>query len=289
MKIGIIGSDNSHAKIFAQALNVEGYKEYSDIRVTHIWGADETETQDKVEHGKIPNIVKHSTDMIGQVDAALLVLRHGGLHREHALPFIEAKIPLFIDKPLACSAADARIILREAEKYHVPLTSFSTVRYDSSIQNLKAAWSDFGEISTGDVAGVISQSSKKYGGMIFYGIHTTELMLELFGYGVTRIFAKEVNDTTIATACYVDETIVTMHFMGKSSYLFSATIHGNKKSAYQTADAGDYFQQGLKRLVHIFRTGKNELTPRQLFEPVAIHDALDRSLISGKMEEVEPY
>jgi len=289
MKIGIIGSDNSHAKVFAKALNVERHKEYSDIRITHIWGEDPAETQDKVEHGNIPNIAEKPTDMIGQVDAALLVLRHGGLHREHALPFIEAKIPLFIDKPLACSPADARTILAATEKYKVPLTSFSVVRYDSAIQKLKANLKEFGEITTGDVAGVISAASAQYGGMIFYGIHTTELMLELFGYGVTGIFAEEINDTTVATVCYGDQKIVTMHFMGKSSYLFSATIHGEKKSAHQTADAGDHYPQGLKRFINLFRTGKQELTSEQLFEPVAIHDAITRSLKSGKMEEVERY
>jgi len=286
MKIGIIGSDNSHAAVFAKALNVDNIPEYKGIRISHIWGMNAEETADKVEKGHIEKVCQEPTEMIGQIQAAILVLRHGGLHYQYAAPFLQAKIPLFIDKPLSTTTADARAIIELIDQYQVPTTSFSTVRFDSSIQNLKSQLSEFGLVSSGDVAGVITPSSSQYGGMIFYGIHATELMLEIFGYGVERIYATEHVDTTIAIASYADK-IITMHFMGQSSYLFSVTVHGKEKSRTVNADAGDYFKQGLKRVIVLFRERQPNLSYQELFEPVAIHAAIEKSLREKKEVAVE--
>jgi len=286
MKIGIIGSDNSHANTFSKTVNIDNPPDLADVQISHIWGIDPAETADKVSNGKIPNVATNPTDMIGQIDAAILVLRHGGLHRQYAKPFLRAQVPIFVDKPLSCSTRDARVILELADKYKVPVTSFSTVRYDSAIQNLKNDLPNFGSVTTGDVASVITPSSSEYGGMIFYGIHATELMLELFGHGVERIYATNQNDNTIAIASW-PHCVVTMHFMGQSSYLFSVTIHGKKKSIYQNADAGDYFVQGLKRIIDMFRTKKSNLSNAELFEPVAIHEAIEKSLHENREVTVE--
>lgn len=288
MKIGIIGSDNSHAAAFAKAINVDRLTGFEGIQISHIWGMNAEETQDKVLKGNIRYVVLNPADMLNHIDAVLIVLRHGGLHLEHARPFLEARMPIFIDKPLTCSTGDARKILELAEKNQVPLTSFSMVRYDSAIQNLKQNLPGPGKSLTGDVAGVITPNVNEYGGMIFYGIHTTELMLEIFGYGVEKIYAIHRNENTIAIASY-PQAIVTMHFMGQSAYLFCVTVHGKEKSIYQPADVGDYLPQSLKRIVDLFRTRKMHLSPAQLFEPVAIHEAIDSSLRQAREVEVEKY
>jgi len=44
--------------------------------------------------------------MIGKIDVAFIVFRHSGLHLEYAKPFIENKVPVFIDKPLAAITSD---------------------------------------------------------------------------------------------------------------------------------------------------------------------------------------
>lgn len=287
MKIGIIGSDNSHAGAFSKAINIDKLTG-QDIQVSHIWGMNANETKLKASEGNIPYIVQKPEEMLKQVDAIMIVLRHGGLHLEYAKPFLEAGIPVFIDKPLSCSTVDARKILEFADKKEVPLTSFSMVRYDSAIQNLKQNLPGIGKTWTGDVAGVITPNVNEYGGMIFYGIHTTELMLEIFGYGVEKIYATHQNENTIAIASY-QNAVVTMHFMGQSSYLFSVTVHGKEKSLYQPADAGDYLQQSLKRIIHLFQTGETDLHTFRLFEPVAIHEAIDSSIRQTKEVVVEKY
>ena len=66
--------------------------------------------------------------MIGQVDAVIIPTDRGWEHVERARPFIEAGLPLFIDKPLCDREEDLRQFVawqREGK----PLLSTSCMRY----------------------------------------------------------------------------------------------------------------------------------------------------------------
>lgn len=94
LKIGILGSDNSHALHFSQAVNIEkdGQYLFPDARVTHIYGHDVQITKDVAEEGKIDNIVSDYKDMIGKVDAVMVVFRDGKYHYQYALPLLVISI-----------------------------------------------------------------------------------------------------------------------------------------------------------------------------------------------------
>lgn len=64
--------------------------------------------------------------------------RHGGLHRAHAVPFLAEGLPVFVDKPLACTEADALAIVAAAREYDAPLTSSSAVRWVPDTDKLAA-------------------------------------------------------------------------------------------------------------------------------------------------------
>src|SRR5690242_8149920 len=48
----------------------------------------------------IPQVVEQPTDVIGQVDAVLIATDIGAEHVARARPFVEAGLPVFVDKPL---------------------------------------------------------------------------------------------------------------------------------------------------------------------------------------------
>ena len=113
-KIGILGSDNSHAQHFARLCNVE--KVYGDeVRIEYIYGRDDdpAHTKEVAELTKIPNIVTDPKEFLGNVDAVMVVYRSGALHVPEILPFIEAGYPVWIDKPV-CESVEHINMLREA-------------------------------------------------------------------------------------------------------------------------------------------------------------------------------
>ena len=127
LKIGIVGSDNSHAIAYSKLANVT--KVVGDkCRVVGIWGQEEARTKEVAEEGQIETIVDKPDDLVDMVDAAIVVDRHGGLHLEHALPFIEKGMPIYVDKPFAITLEDCREMLKSADASGSLITSFSPLR-----------------------------------------------------------------------------------------------------------------------------------------------------------------
>ena len=74
-------------------------------KVTHVWCDDPADAAKVARAVGIANIAERAEDVIGQVDAAIIATDRGWEHVDRARPFIEAGVPLFIDKPL-CDSED---------------------------------------------------------------------------------------------------------------------------------------------------------------------------------------
>src|SRR5438874_11349871 len=74
--------------------------------------------------------------LLEKVDVVLLESVDGRIHLQEANPVIEAGKPLFIDKPVAGSIADAIVIYELAKKNNVPCFSSCSVRFSQGIQEL---------------------------------------------------------------------------------------------------------------------------------------------------------
>ena len=60
----------------------------------------------------IPNVVDKPEEMLGQVDAIICATDIGAEHVERIRPFVEAGLPIFIDKPLTDNEEDLRTIVK---------------------------------------------------------------------------------------------------------------------------------------------------------------------------------
>ncbi len=56
----------------------------------------------------IPNVVERPEDVIGHVDAVIVATDIGHEHIVRCGPFVEAGIPVFVDKPLVDNQEDLR-------------------------------------------------------------------------------------------------------------------------------------------------------------------------------------
>ncbi|MBO5822975.1 MAG: Gfo/Idh/MocA family oxidoreductase [Lentisphaeria bacterium] len=76
----------------------------------------------------IPEVVDSPEEMIGKVDAVIIATDIGSEHVERARPFMDAGIPIFIDKPL-CDNYEDLCFFRDAEARGVKFCSSSSMRY----------------------------------------------------------------------------------------------------------------------------------------------------------------
>lgn len=290
-RIGIVGSDNSHAEIFSKLVNLPdkdtGELMFPDCRVTCIFGLDEERTRQVAGSGRIEFVAERPEDFAGKVDAVMVVFRHGDLHARYALPFIEAGIPVWVDKPFSIKNEDALMMIKASEKSGAILTGGSTCKYSHDIQTLKSivrtGSTRIGRIRTA-VMNFPATLENEYGGIYFYGAHLAEMAMMVFGHDARSVVASESGGVVTAVVRY-DQYQVTLNFIPGSEDYY-AVLHGEKGTMFREIDISTCYIKGFGAFADMLRTKKPPLSFEQLYAPVELLNAVMRSCASHKEESL---
>ena len=282
IRIGILGTDNTHADTFAAHFNLKTGKEgAAGGRVVAVFGLDEARTLQVAERGKIPTIVKRPEHMIGLIDAAIVDFRHGSRHLRYARPMIQAGIPTFIDKPFAVSTADARAMVALARKHKVAITSFSTLRFGAGLDAFKKAVQAIGRVKALVMTGP-GNARDPHDGFFFYAIHQVELMLEVFGNDVESARGVDNDGTLVASVRYRNGMIATIHETNAIHTPFTAQAFGERAVApYDSTSCPDSSLVATRTLVRMFKTGAMPLTLDELTVSTRVLVAIQQSIRRG--------
>lgn len=128
---------------------------------------------------RIPTVVDRPEDMIGQVDAVLIATDIGAEHVQRARPFLDADIPVFIDKPLCDNREDLAFFSARVAA-GARLLSSSALRYAKELAPYCNG--NFHEI--GEPRSIVLSAAKKWE---TYGIHALETVYPLLGPGFESI------------------------------------------------------------------------------------------------------
>ena len=277
LRVGMVGAENSHTVAIARVLNVD--KKIPGVRATHVWGETRTYARDASERGEIPTIVRRAEEMIGEVDAVVVDHRHGRDHLPAALPFLETRVPLFVDKPFCYRKAEGRKFLARARQLKVPVCSFSTLPKQASFKQLSKDVKKLGKIQTVISTGPCDIKSK-WGGIFFYGIHQVDMILRLTGYDFYRTqIVKGKGQNHSANILFRSGTVATMNLIGESRTAFHLSIVG-EKGRIDREVVGDesMYLTGIKDFVRMFKTGKTDETDETMLGPVAVLESLEKSV-----------
>jgi predicted dehydrogenase len=122
----------------------------------------------------IPHVVAQPTDVIGHVDAVIIATDIGSEHVSRARAFIEAGLPVFIDKPLTDNAADLKVF-RDWVAAGKPLMSSSSMRYTKEYLPYRISTRELGDLRYVSITTPKSWET--------YGIHALEGMYPILGPG----------------------------------------------------------------------------------------------------------
>jgi len=289
IRIGIVGSDNSHADAIAALCNTKDPlgRRIPGMKVTHIFGLEKKRTEEVATNGKIPHIVKDPCEMIGQIDLAAAVFRHGGLHLKYAEPFLKAGVPIFVDKPFAASVGDARKMVQLAKRYGTPMTSYSSLRCCKGTVQFKKDLKQIGDLPLLVVScpGERGGTHKQYGGLIFYGIHGAEMVLEVMGPDARSVVAKTSGNNIVATITMGGGRLAVLQFLGGAAYAFHYLAHGTKGMLACKPDSSDSYVASMNRLKKFCKTGQGPVAHADMVKAVQLVNAVTQSLDTG--EEVK--
>jgi predicted dehydrogenase len=102
-------------------------------RVTHVHCDKRADAEDVSRCALVPNIVEKPEDMIGKVDAVICATDIGNEHVARCRSFMEANVPMFIDKPMTDNEDDLRIFVKWHDEGKRFLSS-SSMRYVKSME-----------------------------------------------------------------------------------------------------------------------------------------------------------
>lgn len=215
LRLGVIGTDTSHAVAFAHVLNDASAPNHisgAHIDVGFKGGSpDVEESSSRVEKYATElrdkmgvRFVDKISDMCGAVDGILLESVDGRRHLEQMKEAVKCGKPVFIDKPLSSSYEDAREIAHIAAAAHVPWFSASSLRF-SDITSLKK------EPMNGVIVwGPGPTESHQQLDLSWYGIHAAEMLYTLMGTGCTEVTRTTSEQADVVTCRWKDGRLGTM-------------------------------------------------------------------------------
>ena len=283
-RIGILGTENSHADAFADIVNNPGSPYAGEFKVTALYALDERPSQliQSKHEGDDIQIVSSPEEMLPLVDCVMVTARHGMYHKDFALPFIREGMPAFIDKPFTVSTETSMQLIEEARIHGAPICGGSGCKYSPEILKLKA------DIESGVIGNVTSAMitfavdlDSVYGGLYFYSSHLIEEMITLFGGDVRTVHAFRSGKKLTAVARY-PQLDVTMNF----EHTYTAVVYGEKGWLAVPTTCSGIYEAEFAHFAEMVRTGKTDTTAEELVKPVRIMDAISKSLISGRDEAV---
>lgn len=226
----------------AHTLRIEG------AAVTHIWTDDPPGAAHVARCSLIPHTVSRPEDVIGKVDAVFIATDKGHEHVARCRPFVEAGIPVFVDKPLVEGEEDL-LVFADWVRSGKAILSSSSMRYSKEFMPYRISTSSLGEIR---FASITTPKSWER-----YGIHALEAIYPIFGPGfvsVRNTGSPNRNVVHIKHACGADIVAVASSDMYGAFGLLQ--LCGTAGHAFvQHQDTFYSFKAQLQAFVDYLRTG----------------------------------
>jgi hypothetical protein len=282
LKIGIIGLDTSHSPAFTKYINDPERESMKGVEVIAAYPQGSSKIESS--YSRIPRyteelkslgvtIVNDIKDLIDRVDAVLLETNDGTLHLEQALQVIEAKKPVFVDKPVAAGLKDVIKIYEAARENQVPLFSSSSLRYVQKAQDLR------NNKTIGDILGAYTYGTvhiePSHTDLYWYGIHGVELLYTLMKTGCQQVSRISTENTDLVIGKWADERIGSFRGILKGRQKYGGTAFGSK----DVTDVGTSEGYGslLEKVIEFFKTGISPVDNEETIELYTFMEAADVS------------
>nr|WP_229668610.1 Gfo/Idh/MocA family oxidoreductase [Edaphobacter acidisoli] len=285
LRLGIIGTDTSHAIEFTKLLNdaaAPGHVAGARVVAAYRGGSpDIAASRDRIvgfstELGKAWHIpfVKEISDLCPLVDGILLESVDGRAHLRQFREAARCGKPVFIDKPLASTLADALEIGKIAAAARIPWFSSSSLRF-GAVQAMSAP-----AVTGAFVWGPGPFEEHHQLDLSWYGIHTVEMLFTIMGPGVkdvTRTYSPSVD---VVTGVWTDGRVGTLRVLRPDSSYGAVVYYANGHSVVENEIAVSYSPL-LEKIVQFMRTDIPPVPNGETLEIFRFMDAAQKSRERG--------
>jgi len=286
LKAGIIGVD-AHALPWTQILNnPKKTGELADLTVVAAFpggSPDIPQSQQLLKQSVEPvralgvEMVDSIDKLLPKVDVVLLLSIDGRKHLEEAKPVFAARKPVFIDKPVGGSLADAIAIYDLAKEQKVPCFSSSALRFAPGTLAVR------NDPKVGEVRGCDAFSpcpiEPHHPDFYWYGVHGCETLFTIMGPGCKTVTRVHADNSEVAVGLWADGRIGVFRGTREGAHGYGATVFGSKG----IAQAGKFegYEPLIVEIIKFFKTGKAPVSAEETIEIMAFMEAADESKRQG--------
>lgn len=280
LRIGVVGTDNTHAFPFTAFLNgwagdvavpthlpngrpVPGFALWAKLlqmlerdadaatpiphaRVTAIWSADPAEATLLSRACDIARVCNSPAEATEDVDAVLVLSEDPQQHVAHARPALERGLPTFVDKPVAHSVATATALFELAEKYAAPCFTASALRWAPELLAVRDRHDQ-----------VVAVDMAVPGTVELYGIHAVEVISLFLGNDVATVSAVDGGHRQAVMFGYRDgRTGLLQQLSFLAAPIYATTVYGDAWSRRIELDPPQSHLALVRRFVEFARTGQ---------------------------------
>ena len=247
---------------------------FRGAKVVCWWGEDRAAAERMAQKLGVQDVYDAPEQMVPRVDAAMVCSYDPADHHRLAMPFLEAGVPTFIDKPFTDNLGEARELVSTARATGAVLFSSSPWKWSPTVQDLAKSLDSLGSVRTAVASGPGVE------GPFFYVTHSVETLQYLFGIGVEHVSCVRGDLHHAITLQYRDGRVGFVNAMREVGWVRHVVVYG--ENGYLEADITNaHRDEGQIRTVveflHAVRSGKPPLPLEYPEEATKIMVAAERS------------
>jgi hypothetical protein len=247
-------------------------------------GAFTAELRDK--HGV--DIVESLSDLKGRCDAVMLTSIDGRVHLGQFREVAGWGVPVFIDKPLTISTAEAREIADISREQGVRVMSASALRFAEAFRDALEGMGDEPRIGA-DFHGPMAFQDK-CPGYFWYGIHSVEMLFATMGDGCRDVLAVREGAHDVIVGRWKDGRLGTVRGNRAGNNRFGGVILGESRNVAFDASAGKkpLYATLLDQLLPFFHGAAPPISTGEMTEVIAFIEAANASVTTGTWTPISP-
>jgi len=222
-------------------------------------------------------IVDSIDKLIEKVDVVMILSIDGRRHLEEAKPVFAAGKPVFIDKPIAGSLAEAIEIFRLARQHNVPCFTSSSLRFAKRTIDVRD------DPKLGELVGCDQYApcplEPHHPDFFWYGIHGVEPLFTIMGTGCVSVTRVHTEGSDMAIGVWEGGRIGSVRGIRDGRRGYGSTVFGTKGTV--PGGGFDGYEPLIVEIVKFFKTGKPPVSEKETLEIFAFMEAADESKRQG--------
>ncbi|NLE28311.1 MAG: Gfo/Idh/MocA family oxidoreductase [Phycisphaerae bacterium] len=291
INVAIIGLDTSHSIEFSRRMQggdcpadqkVSGLRAVSCLRFPTPFqdekGQDERQRQLEAWNVKVTTRFEEA---VADCDAIMIEINDPAYHLEYFSRCVDLGKLIFLDKPMADTIANGKKIYDLIKSKNLKVFSSSSLRF---VPQLVKACEEVPSPVYASIFGPLG-GAPAGSGIVWYGVHTFEMLQRAMGRGAKSLFAYENADGVTAIVKYPGNRSAVAE-LRNDGWVYGGVLRMVETGTSYFVDMGRAYSDLLVEIEKFFRTGKSPVEIEDTLEVMAMLDATQKSVHSGKEETI---